>query len=87
MAIYCPQGSGMLRQQYTLLYSVILCYTLLNQAINQQQYQQQKEKPQKKKVLSKYPHQPEPYQSGSYRDFVSDKGTYYLMIRPDSYKN
>ena len=29
MAIYCPQGSGTLRQQYTLLYSVILCYTLL----------------------------------------------------------
>ena len=39
-------GSGMLRQQYTL----ILCYTLLNQAINQQQYQQQKDKPQKKSI-------------------------------------
>ena len=26
MAIYCPQGSGTLRQQYTLLYSVLLCY-------------------------------------------------------------
>ena len=24
-----PQGSGTLRQQYTLLYSAILCYTLL----------------------------------------------------------
>ena len=29
MAIYCPQGSGTLRQQYTLLFSVILCFTLL----------------------------------------------------------
>ena len=28
MAIYCPQGSGTLRQQYTLLYSVIICSTL-----------------------------------------------------------
>ena len=25
----CPQGSGTLRQQYTLLFSVILCFTLL----------------------------------------------------------
>ena len=29
MAIYCPQGSGTLRQQYTLLYSALLCFTLL----------------------------------------------------------
>ena len=28
MAIYCPQGSGTLRQQYTLLYSVTLCFLL-----------------------------------------------------------
>ena len=29
LAIYRPQGSGTLRQQYSLLYSVILCFTLL----------------------------------------------------------
>ena len=34
----------------SVVYSVILCYTLLNQAINQQQYQQQKDKPQKKSL-------------------------------------
>ena len=31
--LYCPQGSGTLRQQYTLLYSVILCFTLLYSAL------------------------------------------------------
>ena len=31
--LYCPQGSGTLRQQYTLLYSVILCFTLLFSAL------------------------------------------------------
>ena len=34
MAIYCPQGSGTLRQQYTLLYSVTLCFTLLYPALH-----------------------------------------------------
>ena len=34
MAIYCPQGSGTLRQQYTLIYSVILCFTLLYSALH-----------------------------------------------------
>ena len=34
MAIYCPQGSGTLRQQYTLLYSVKLCFTLLYSALH-----------------------------------------------------
>ena len=29
MGIYCPQGSGTFRQQYTQLYSVMLCYKLL----------------------------------------------------------
>ena len=31
--LYCPQGSGTLRQQYTLLYSVIFCFTLLYSAL------------------------------------------------------
>ena len=34
MAIYCPQGSGTLRQQYSLLYSNILCFTLLYSALH-----------------------------------------------------
>ena len=34
MAIYCPQGSGTLRHQYTLLYSVILCFTPLYSALH-----------------------------------------------------
>merc|ERR1711952_538016 len=33
MALYCPHGSGTLRQQYTLLYSVILCFTPLYTAL------------------------------------------------------
>ena len=32
MAIYCPQGSGTLGQQYTLLYSALHCFTLLYSA-------------------------------------------------------
>ena len=31
--LYCPQGSGTLRQQYTLIYSVTLCFTLLYSAL------------------------------------------------------
>ena len=33
MAIYCPQGSVTLRQQYTLLYSGIFWHTLANSCI------------------------------------------------------